>query len=107
MSALRALSIACRELQIPELAAAQQALVEVKAKLEEANDETRWQREFVGHLVKQADSFRRQIIRLEGEIQRLKDTVASQKQAVLRGVRENLELNERLSKRRKTKDSSA
>ena len=109
MSALRALSIAFRELQVPELEAARKELAELKARLEEVEDELRFQCQINAIESKMQDRFRRRNTLLESENKRLREDVEGRQNVVLEMISENAKLRERLerlSKRRKTQDTS-
>ena len=102
MSSLRALSIAFRELQIPELQAARKELAELKAKLEKVEDELRFQCKVNAIESRIQDRFRRRNTELENENKRLREDVEGRQKVVLETISENVKLRERLSKRRKT-----
>ena len=107
MLTFKALSVAFRRRQAPELEAARKELAEVKARLAEVEDELRFDRKVIAIQTNIQDRFRRRNTELERENKRLREDVEGRQQVVLEHISEIVKLRDRLSKRRKTQDASA
>jgi len=112
MLAFKALSTVFRELKAPELEAAQEEvarlkeeLANVRAKLEEAEDEIRFNSMVLQDVCKRRDQEAYRRVRLESENKRLQERADGLMENVREGIRENLELRDKLYKRRR-KDSA-
>ena len=106
MSALRALSVAFRELRAPELEAARTELAEVKARLEDVEDKLRHHYKARTIELQIRDRYRRRNALLESENKRLREYAEERQTFLSETMDENIKLCQRLSKGRKTQDTS-